>query len=54
VGIYGRLDCRLLLWDYMEGGFWWSVIEELDIFMDLKMDKKISLPVKVDLNYIYS
>jgi len=28
----------------MEGGFRWPVIEELDIFRDLKMGKKISLP----------
>jgi len=35
MGIYGRLDYRLLLWLYMEGGFWWSVIENLGIFKDL-------------------
>ena len=42
VGIYGRLSYRLLLWYYMEGGFRWSVIEELvkfRVFMDLKIDK---------------
>ena len=55
MGIYSRLNYRLLLWDYMEGGFWWPVIEELDKFRvlgELKLDKKISLPIEVDLNYI--
>ena len=32
VGIYGRLDYKLLLWDYMEDGFWLAVIEYLDKF----------------------
>jgi len=47
VGFYGRLDYGLLLWYYMEGGFRWSVIEELDKIWELKylkIDKKISLP----------
>jgi len=28
----------------VEGGFWWSVIEDFGEILDLKMDKKISLP----------
>jgi len=40
VGIYGRLDYRLLLWDYMEGGFMWSAIEELDKFRVFKNRQK--------------